>query len=249
MGMQFGTGSLRRTYGFGPYQEFETPYRGGYNISYGGYVTLRNADKQAIARIAVRVERRGNLETAQEATVRELEPWAPAILKFAAATQIGNRAIEVRHAGESYFETQDEGWSESQDEELVKLAGFVLQHATPEERSTTDAIWALAENVANRLDAERQDLTREATNALPDAAAGPIPDMDEEWQQVDQLHYLPWLNPLRAAVMDRWAKDGNIGRDNMIKWAVDHGASKADLHRRTGIARTTINRVLGETGD
>ncbi|MFD9685128.1 hypothetical protein ACFWXO_05130 [Kitasatospora sp. NPDC059088] len=247
MGMVFGEGEYRRIYGFGEYQMFETPNIGGYRISYGGFVFLESADRTAVARIPLRVERRNSLEGVQEAAALEMEPWAPAVVKLAAARRATAQAQGVRDAGEELRRSQGQHWDEERDEQLV---GYIRQHATAEERSTSGETWTLADKVAARLDAEQRALMQAASEALPDAAVGPLPDFDEDWQQVAQPSYDSWLDRIRPLVIARWAEaDAGAGRDHMIVWVMDHGrVSKLDLHRRTGIARTTIDRVLAAAG-
>ncbi|MFF7995129.1 hypothetical protein ACFZDG_35830 [Kitasatospora xanthocidica] len=244
MDVEFG--ESRWTFNFGEYQMFETPYANGYNSSYGGYVFLEGADRTTVARIPLRVERRSSLERVQETTAREMEPWAPAVVKLAAARRAAARAQEMRDAGEECRRSQWQQWDDERDEEIAR---YIHQYATAEERSASDELWTLADKVAARLGAEQQALTQAASDALPDAAVGPLPDFDEDWQQVAQPSYDSWLDQIRPLVTDRWAKaDAGAGRDNMIAWVMGHGGTKADLHRRTGIARTTIDRVLAAAG-
>jgi hypothetical protein len=49
---------------------------------------------------------------------------------------------------------------------------------------------------------------------------------------------------LAAWVSERRSVAGR--RDDVIRIAVQAGLSKAEVHRLTGIARTTIDRILGQ---
>ena len=49
-------------------------------------------------------------------------------------------------------------------------------------------------------------------------------------------------------VLAAWAAEQDaVGsrRDEVVRAALDAGLSKSEVHRRTGIARTTIDRILG----
>jgi hypothetical protein len=50
-------------------------------------------------------------------------------------------------------------------------------------------------------------------------------------------------------MLTAWAveQDAVAGRrDEVVRSAVDAGLSKSEVHRLTGIARTTIDRILGQ---
>lgn len=52
------------------------------------------------------------------------------------------------------------------------------------------------------------------------------------------------MNPDRARdLLDRWARNDAM-RDKVVIRAYQAGVSKREIHVRTGIARTTIDRIL-----
>ena len=53
-------------------------------------------------------------------------------------------------------------------------------------------------------------------------------------------------------MLTAWAAEQNAvagRRDEVVRSAVDAGLSKSEVHRLTGIARTTIDRVLGQASE
>ena len=67
--------------------------------------------------------------------------------------------------------------------------------------------------------------------------------------QKRSMRYMPELTMRQAReVVTAWAAERRAvagRRDEVVRAAVDAGLSKAEVHRLTGIARTTIDRIVG----
>lgn len=67
--------------------------------------------------------------------------------------------------------------------------------------------------------------------------------------QERSMRYMPELTVRQAReVVTAWAAERRAvtgRRDEVVRAAVEAGLSKAEVHRLTGIARTTIDRIVG----
>ncbi|MET8502894.1 hypothetical protein [Streptomyces microflavus] len=192
-----------------------------------------------------------------EAAAQQVTPWASAITAAVEADRLDRHADRVgREAGQSeLWHAMHERWNDNGALEQAQTYLQAIQHvATDDESATHPTATALAPVVQARLRQTADVCRRQALAAAPDLTAHPAPgaawsvpapytppqyigaaDEDQE-----ELPTLLTVQLLRAWALDKPA----VNRDSLIRWAERSGVAKSDIHRLTGVARTTIDRIL-----
>ncbi|MFI8932516.1 hypothetical protein ACIG3E_33245 [Streptomyces sp. NPDC053474] len=231
------------------YGEFHT--RAGYSqwvIDTGTAVYLH--DGGTTLAVAELIDDRSAQPRLQAAAIAEIAPWAQTIAHLVHSWHLADRqdalANLLRTRGyidvyrEDEFEVRREwdptAWTEkinrfATDDDPTNLTGDHLGAA-----------------ITARLERERIAARKAAASALP-LADEPLPPLTSTWERADGPRLprtqQPWHGPILPLVVQRWQNsDEGLRRGSLVHWAIASGISKAELHRVSGIARTTINRFL-----
>lgn len=178
--------------------------------------------------------------------IRGIAPWATTLGHLARADRIYAVERAVHHL------MQAEGDAQDRDRWVTRMHAY----ATPEELSGAavsrrqEAGERIGEAILARLCSQGRDEHGKAEAALPPADS--LPAFDPRWSpwgMYGSAHWLARIGPLvfaRAGAADTSAAD----RDAAIRWGIyTIGHNKATVHRMSGIARTTIDRVLSPASD
>ncbi|MFF2751138.1 hypothetical protein ACFVVA_37080 [Kitasatospora sp. NPDC058048] len=207
----------------------------------------------------VLVCRRVNCAEVQQDAVREVEPWVPSIAHLARRQRLALTEWELRslldHPDKVPARDDFGDWATRSDAAAWRRA--VLAFATEQDPvpPTDPAAWfpgaaeRLGHAVLTRLAGEQAAALAAAADALPSAGA-PLPPLTDRWKPwpaVMDHGSSTWVDEIAPLLFERWkAAPEPADRDRLIAWGLDAGIGKLDLHRATGIARSTIDRVLSK---
>ncbi|MEU4032334.1 hypothetical protein [Streptomyces anulatus] len=191
-----------------------------------------------------------------EKAAGEIAPWVPALIAAGEADRDDLHAERIAYETLRYTAARDEydNWRDQDDLERVEEHALVIRHlATDAESAEHSDPVRLAQVAGARLTLSAAAARRRALASVPDLAAHA--EVGRGWIAPDlrlSTRYLPAdedQTELRAALavnlLKGWALDKPaVGRDTLIVWAADAGISKAEISRLTGVARTTLDRVL-----
>ncbi|MFF8696284.1 hypothetical protein ACF08W_29135 [Streptomyces sp. NPDC015144] len=231
-----------------PHGEILTPYGTGYNVDAGGYVWLMDGETTA-ARLVIRTDRRF-LEGEQEEAARELAPWARTVTHLDRARRYVRQVSQVER-------TLDDLDYPGPDDDPAAVYERLARLAVPEDRTppADRPAWrsrpdADARELGARIRARLERLEREersaALAALP-AAEESLPVLPRGWKPWWPKSEGTWTDAIAETLFERWRASGTgdtRARDDLIRRVTDANISKSAVHRGTGIARTTIDRVL-----
>lgn len=209
------------------------------------------AEREALC--STYADARGSAEVAAE----QVTPWVSAVTAAVEADRLDRLADYVgREAGQSeLWHAMHERWNDHGALDQAQAHLQAIQHvATDDETATHPTATALAPVVQARLRQTADACRRQALAAAPDLTAHPAPgaawsvpapyappryigaaDEDQE-----ELRTLIAVQLLRAWALDKPA----VTRDVLIVWAERAGVAKSEIHRLTGVARSTIDRIL-----
>ncbi|WP_030574761.1 hypothetical protein [Streptomyces aureocirculatus] len=236
-----------------PYTEIHTPAGPSrWTVDGGARVYLLDGG-EAVA-VAEVIDSRDAQPQRQAAAVAEITPWARTLAHLARTWRLDDRQKALR--------------------ELLEDRGYVQVYRDASEELQTvhdKGAWArkIRDTFASNDDPAELEgaglgaailarLSRERA-AVAEAALATLPPVDQTLPPLSALWELPWGPRLPGAVRpwnerifpllaQRWKQDLDTSqRDTLIHWALQCGISKADIHRATGIARTTIDRTLEST--
>lgn len=232
-----------------------------------GMVVLRLVDKDGglLARLDAECKR-GEWDEVARACVDAVEPWVPCLrlLRGNAAAQgadgLAARIEDVRRAARE-LEEVDQGWADV-DAILEESQRVLLYWATPEMVEAARGGPAgihhqrLAGAVVRRLEWMRGRVLLEALGAVPWPVADhtipagwffPDPGGGAPLDERDRVYVAPYVSRM---LLEAWRVAASQG-DALVMFAHGAGVRKADIHKASGIARTTINQRLGAaaTGD
>ncbi len=238
-----------------PYREIETPYGGGYNIDDGGDVWLMDGPSVVASREIIC--KRGLLEDRQEAAARRFAPWAASVAHLARAERRARQMWPVMSIMEQagytnadgefvpqaeFFVAEEEAWL-AKAQKFAAPADLIPPADWPEwKKQGGMTTGELGLRIIARLGREERGARLAAGAALP---AAPLPRLSRDWAP-----WWPkgdsWADSLATLIFERWKMQGEPAptRDDVVRWALDLEISKSAVHRGTGIARSTIDRIL-----
>ncbi|MFI7102716.1 hypothetical protein ACIBK8_25545 [Streptomyces sp. NPDC050161] len=231
-----------------PYDEIHTPSgMSRWTVDFGSRVYLLDGgDAVAVAEL---VDDRDAQPRRQAAAIAEITPWARSVAHLAHAWRLDDRrnALEELRAHEGYVTVyREESGTVASGYDRAAWERRLRAFAAPEDPEGLEG-YDLGVAIAQRLVREHRVAADAARDALP-AAGQPLPPLSARWTVAwnSRGPLPPWAEFLLPLLGQRWQDaPGTEARDHLIHWAARSGSSKADLHRATGVARTTINRVLG----
>lgn len=227
------------------------PEAGGYFFLYIG--------AEPLAYRSVYAATGAELEAECRRAAATMAPWTRALERLAAAVRNMHRYYllqsvlreQLRRGGDDGLtyvpvpggNLRDPGW-------LARIAEFAADGdllPPPDQPGAVAPEGAvLVFEISDRLLREWKELKDAAIRALP-SAESPLPaSFGEQWLAMRPPHD-PCLDRVAALVMERWTKaPTDAARDHMVRWVIGQaGMTKTQLHRQTGIARSTLDRILG----
>ncbi|WP_033817743.1 hypothetical protein [Kitasatospora sp. MBT63] len=227
------------------YREIRT--RAGHNswsVDHGVRVWLMDG----VAGIACAEEAVGRAEADAEVQrlVAQMTPWAPAVAALARADRLAashDRIVQLR----------DEITRDTPNERIDWLLDRHPGLLTADERKLW---WSHRQKIYNGLSVKATAVHGESLDARTEAMAavpprGALPPTPNSWAvpgsgPITQL----WTRPLMELCAQAWAAARDEVEDSrgpMVRWAVDGGMSKSQLHQLTGMSRATIDRYLDQS--
>ncbi|MFW3464495.1 hypothetical protein [Streptomyces sp. 058-1L] len=192
-----------------------------------------------------------------EAAAEQIGPWVPAAAAAIEADRLDRLADRVGAEAEqsALWHAEHERWY---DDDALDQAEEHLQaiqrEATDAEAATHHTAADLAAAVQARLHQTAYTRRRHALAAAPDLTLNPTPGaawtvsapygtpryMGAADEDQEELRTLIAVQLLRVWALDKPA----VTRDVLIGWAERSGVAKSEIHRLTGVARPTIDRIL-----
>ncbi|WP_282797366.1 hypothetical protein [Streptomyces sp. CC224B] len=220
-------------------------------IDRGTAVYLHDGDT-ALA-VAELIDDRDAQPRLQAAAIAEIAPWAQTIAHLIRSWALADRqdALASLLRARGYVDVYSEGSFEVRREwDLEAWTEKIRRLATDDDPAdlTGDDLGAV---IQVRLKRERAAAQQAAVAALPPASGGSLPPLTGTWELArgPRLPHAPqpWAEVVLPLLVQRWEDSDDPvlrHRDALVHWAVASGISKAELHRASGIARSTIDRVL-----
>lgn len=228
----------------------------GAELEPGGYLFLY-IGAEPLAYRPVYAATGAELEAECRQAAATMAPWTRALERLTAAARTMHRYYmlqsvvreQLRLGGDDGLtyvpvpggNLRDPGW-------LARIAEFAADGdllPPPDRPEAAPEGVVLAIEISNRLAREWQELKDAAVRALPSAEC-PLPaSFGEQWLAMRPPH-TPCLDQVAALVVGRWTKaPTDVARDHTVRWVIGQtGMTKTQLHRQTGIARSTLDRIL-----
>lgn len=226
----------------GPYGQATRPHGFGTDVLNGGHVWLFNGPRMLACSIAAAGYDR--YDAAMAAEVAEIQPWAHSISHLDQAGQLGDRAMSLGILMQADEIGDRDRWAE----QVLAYALRAELPTGPDSRSLLPADRArhAGPRAAARLAAAEREQRDAAARALPPAHLD-LPVLTDSWTPW-QWPEDPWRDELARLVYWRYRtqQPDTAARNRVIRWAIDSGLPKAELHRGTGVSRATIDRVLAD---
>lgn len=241
----------------------------GRSVSSGAQVILR--DGPTVLATAEYEAPRSDLHDGIEDEAHILPAWIPTLRELAAAVGDDRAANGIRTTCRlmlSHWEASKGGDLAPVEDayDQARTYAHALRDLVPEELQRHLHLHEAVEQHAQALTTRATDHRVRAVHSAPDA-----PRLTLAWtgpyseQQCTQIRRQPegeglWYADIPLQLLHGWREkvarsdDPHATRkpaplrDHLITWAFDCGASKIDIARAGGMARTTVNRLLNGSG-
>ncbi|MEW1552316.1 hypothetical protein [Streptomyces tsukubensis] len=236
----------------------------------GGRLYLRDG-RRVLATAEAEGDRRTVIDIADDAAA-EIAPWLASMRHLADAVALDRDAQTIDfHAAQMLYSWQaaqdvyTAGLDDIADDEISTAHHYeeLLRAVVPRDDQEDVSLPQAAALHSERLRSRARALRVRALIDMPDRESADLPSVPwtgpySKTQQQDIRDHSPntWYADLPHQLLTGW---GNLDtkahwpsyeeqtghRDALIRWAAGRGLPKQDMARATGLARTTIDRILG----